>query len=414
MSNNADIFVQPETAGKIEVLVQEQCQFEINTSLLYVKSGQKEIQDYVENVSKPEIDSYIETEAEPIVSEVVKDISEPQINEYVEKTVKPVIDEYVLTEVKPLSDSAAENSSNASNAATAAAGSAATALTAAGNAESSKTAAAEAASSAAATVNGFDEHAAEKTIAFDENATQTTDSFNTHVAAQTTAFDEHVVAKTTVFDGNATEKTNDFNANAEVKQTAVDSSAAAAADSAQAAANSAEKAESWATGTIETRPEGSAEYWAGVAKGQTLPDQSGSAGKWLGTDGTVASWKEIDLSSVKQIGYEKERSANRDFATYGELRVLETDEIVSVNAAVLPEISGAYTLNFNITELDLSKGDFTLQVKISITAAGTYAIGGIDYWVNNIPPDFSETGVYLIAVRFSSGKTYGSVCGKLE
>ena len=77
-----------------------------------------------------------------------------------------------------------------------------------------------------------------------------------------------------------------FNSNAKEKQTAVDNSAAAAAAS-------AEKAESWATGTIETRPEGSAEYWAGVAKGQTLPEQSGSAGKWLGTDGIVASWKDV-------------------------------------------------------------------------------------------------------------------------
>lgn len=396
MSDNADIFVQPGTAGKIEVLVQRQCQLEVDTSLLYVKSGQKEIQDYVDNVSKPEIDSYIETEAKPIVSEVVKDISEPQINEYVEKTVKPTIDEYVLTEVKPLSDAAAENASNAGQAATAAAESATAALAAAGNAENSKTAAADSASSAAATVSGFDEHVAAQITAFDGNAATTTDSFNMHVTAQTTAFDE-----------NATQKTNDFNANAAAKQAAVDSSAAAAAAS-------AEEAESWATGTIETRPEGSAEYWAGVAKGQTLPEQSGHAGKWLGTDGTVAGWKEIDLSSVKQIGYEKERSANRDFAAYGELRVLETDEIVSVNAAVLPEISGAYTLNFNTAQLDLSKGDFTLQVKISITVAGTYAIGGINYWVNNIPPDFSETGVYLIAIRFSSGKTYGSVCGKLE
>lgn len=396
MSDNADIFVQPGTAGKIEVLVQRQCQLEVDTSLLYVKSGQKEIQDYVDNVSKPEIDSYIETEAKPIVSEVVKDISEPQINEYVEKTVKPTIDEYVLTEVKPLSDAAAENASNAGQAATAAAESATAALAAAGNAENSKTAAADSASSAAATVSGFDEHVTAQITAFDGNAAATTDSFNMHVTAQTTAFDE-----------NATQKTNDFNANAAAKQAAVDSSAAAAAAS-------AEEAESWATGTIETRPEGSAEYWAGVAKGQTLPEQSGHAGKWLGTDGTVAGWKEIDLSSVKQIGYEKERSANRDFAVYGELRVLETDEIVSVNAAVLPEISGAYTLNFNTTQLDLSKGDFTLQVKISITVAGTYAIGGINYWVNNIPPDFSETGVYLIAIRFSSGKTYGSVCGKLE
>lgn len=396
MSDNADIFVQPGTAGKIEVLVQRQCQLEVDTSLLYVKSGQKEIQDYVDNVSKPEIDSYIETEAKPIVSEVVKDISEPQINEYVEKTVKPTIDEYVLTEVKPLSDAAAENASNAGQAATAAAESATAALAAAGNAENSKTAAADSASSAAATVSGFDEHVTAQITAFDGNAAATTDSFNMHVTAQTTAFDE-----------NATQKTNDFNTNAAAKQAAVDSSAAAAAAS-------AEEAESWATGTIETRPEGSAEYWAGVAKGQTLPEQSGHAGKWLGTDGTVAGWKEIDLSSVKQIGYEKERSANRDFAVYEALRVLETDEIVSVNAAVLPEISGAYTLNFDTTQLDLSKGDFTLQVKISITVAGTYAIGGINYWVNNIPPDFSETGVYLIAIRFSSGKTYGSVCGKLE
>lgn len=71
------------------------------------------------------------------------------------------------------------------------------------------------------------------------------------------------------------------------------SSVTAAAKTAEAAAASAEKAESWATGTIETRPEGSAEYWAGVAKGQTLPEQSGSAGKWLGTDGIVASWKDV-------------------------------------------------------------------------------------------------------------------------
>lgn len=85
---------------------------------------------------------------------------------------------------------------------------------------------------------------------------------------------------------NAAAQTVIFNSNAKEKQTAVDNSAAAAAAS-------AEKAESWATGTIETRPEGSAEYWAGVAKGQTLPEQSGSAGKWLGTDGIVASWKDV-------------------------------------------------------------------------------------------------------------------------
>lgn len=115
----------------------------------------------------------------------------------------------------------------------------------------------------------------DESAAWAKSAAETVDGFDLHAAEKTTAFDE-----------NATQKTNDFNANAAAKQAAVDSSAAAAAAS-------AEEAESWATGTIETRPEGSAEYWAGVAKGQTLPEQSGHAGKWLGTDGTVAGWKDV-------------------------------------------------------------------------------------------------------------------------
>ena len=115
----------------------------------------------------------------------------------------------------------------------------------------------------------------DESAAWAKSAAETVDGFDLHAAEKITAFDE-----------NATQKTNDFNANAAAKQAAVDSSAAAAAAS-------AEEAESWATGTIETRPEGSAEYWAGVAKGQTLPEQSGHAGKWLGTDGTVAGWKDV-------------------------------------------------------------------------------------------------------------------------
>ena len=108
----------------------------------------------------------------------------------------------------------------------------------------------------------------DESAAWAKSAAETVDGFDLHAAEKITAFDE-----------NATQKTNDFNANAAAKQAAVDSSAAAAAAS-------AEEAESWATG-------GSAEYWAGVAKGQTLPEQSGHAGKWLGTDGTVAGWKDV-------------------------------------------------------------------------------------------------------------------------
>lgn len=163
----------------------------------------------------------------------------------------------VIDEVTRLKDAAASSAAAAANSETNAGKSAAAADLSAENAASSATAAAK-------TAEDFDEHVTEKTTAFDE-----------HVAAQTTVFDENAAAQTVIFNSNAKEK-----------QTAVDNSAAAAA-------NSAEKAESWATGTIETRPEGSAEYWAGVAKGQTLPEQSGSAGKWLGTDGIVASWKDV-------------------------------------------------------------------------------------------------------------------------
>ena len=389
MSSSADIFVQPATAGKIDVLVQEQCQLEINTSLLYVKSGQKEIQDYVENVSKPEIDNYIETEAKPIVSEVVSDISEPQINEYVETTIKPTIDEYVLTEVKPLADSAADSASSASSSASAAAGFASAASSSANSAESSKTAAADSASSAAATVNGFDEHVAAKTTDFDG-----------HVATQTTTFDEHVVAKTTDFDENATQKTNDFNTNAAAKQTAVDDSADAAAASARAAANSATDAEKWATGTIAERPEGSAEYWAGVAKGQTLPDQSGHAGKWLGTDGSVASWKEIDLSNVKKIGFEHQRvvecsrSVTLPFNDYDEVVCCQ----ITDNVDIYLDFSGlSFIKNFFTTQLCLSFPNGAKTVTLALLNGHTIN------WINGLTPDFSSGKEHWLVFRAVSG-----------
>lgn len=400
MSSSADIFVQPATAGKIDVLVQEQCQLEINTSLLYVKSGQKEIQDYVDNVSKPEIDSYIETEAKPIVSEVVSDISEPQINEYVETTVKPTIDEYVLTEVKPLSDNAAESASNASQSATVAAGYAAAASSSANSAESSKTAAAESASAAEEAVNGFDEHVAVKQAAFDENAAGKTDSFNAHVAVQTTDFDEHFAVKQSAFDENATEKTNDFNANAAAKQSAVDGSAVAAEASAQAAAGSAANAEKWATGTIDEQPEGSAEYWAGIAKGQTLPEQSGHAGKWLGTDGSVASWKEIDFTYVKKIGFEHQRVVQCSGSVT--LPLNDQDEVVCCqitdNVDIYLDFSGlSFIEKFFTTQLCLSFPNGAKTVTLALLNG--HAIN----WINALTPDFSSGKEHWLVLRAVSG-----------
>ena len=79
----------------LEIFWQDEVELNLDMNLMYIKSGQKEIQDYVDNVSKPEIDNYIETQAKPIVSEVVSQIAEPLVNEYIETETKPSIDEYV-------------------------------------------------------------------------------------------------------------------------------------------------------------------------------------------------------------------------------------------------------------------------------------------------------------------------------
>ena len=79
----------------LEVYWQDEVELNLDMNLMYIKSGQKEIQDYVDNVSKPEIDNYIETQAKPIVAEVVTQIAEPTVNEYLETVTKPSINEYV-------------------------------------------------------------------------------------------------------------------------------------------------------------------------------------------------------------------------------------------------------------------------------------------------------------------------------
>ena len=66
-----------------------------NASVFFIKSGQKEIDDYVDAVSKPEIDDYVKLETKPIVSQIVHDIAEPIVAEYIENTVKPGINDYV-------------------------------------------------------------------------------------------------------------------------------------------------------------------------------------------------------------------------------------------------------------------------------------------------------------------------------
>ena len=110
-----------------------------NASVFFIKSGQKEIDDYVDAVSKPEISDYVETEAKPLVTQIVNEIAEPTVAAYIEGTVKPEIDEYIedkKPELQVYVTQASEYADNSQESATASAASAAASLMSANNAKS--------------------------------------------------------------------------------------------------------------------------------------------------------------------------------------------------------------------------------------------------------------------------------------
>lgn len=211
---------------ELEVLFQDEVVLDIEVPLFYIKSGEEEIQHYVDTVAKPDLDNHTTVKKAELDSytglkkEEISDFSlerqgiiEENLDNYADNTLKPQLNEFVT---------AAETAAgNAQASAVASSGSAAAAL-------ASETAAASSAATAAATVNGFDAHAAEKQADFDDNA-----------AAKTNSFNSNYEAKTASFNSNAADKTTAFNNNAASKQDLVDASASAAAASAQEAANSA-------------------------------------------------------------------------------------------------------------------------------------------------------------------------------
>lgn len=211
---------------ELEVLFQDEVVLDIEVPLFYIKSGEEEIQHYVDTVAKPDLDNHTAVKKAELDTytglkkEEISDFSlerqgiiEENLDNYADNTLKPQLNEFVT---------AAETAAgNAQASAVASSGSAAAAL-------ASETAAASSAATAAATVNGFDAHAAEKQADFDDNA-----------AAKTNTFNSNYEAKTASFNSNAADKTTAFNNNAASKQDLVDASASTAAASAQEAANSA-------------------------------------------------------------------------------------------------------------------------------------------------------------------------------
>ena len=228
----SDIIYYDNEVFGLEVVINE-TDSEVNPEgFIFVHNGEDEIKGYVENIIKPDLDNFTQEKKDEIAAKADDEvlIAQKEIDDYVDDTAKPDIEAYTSEkkqELTALSDelteafdtNAAEKQASVDASAKAAAVSAAAAKVSEDNAKAS-------ADSAAATVSGFDAHAAEKQAAYDDNAA---------------------------------EKTDTFNANAAEKQEAVDASALGAA-------NSAEEARKWAVGSLDERPEGSAKHWAENAK----------------------------------------------------------------------------------------------------------------------------------------------------
>jgi len=228
----SDIIYYDNEVFGLEVVINE-TDSEVNPEgFIFVRNGEDEIKGYVENIIKPDLDNFTQEKKDEIAAKADDEvlIAQKEIDDYVDDTAKPDIEAYTSEkkqELTALSDelteafdtNAAEKQASVDASAKAAAVSAAAAKVSEDNAKAS-------ADSAAATVSGFDAHAAEKQAAYDDNAA---------------------------------EKTDTFNANAAEKQEAVDASALGAA-------NSAEEARKWAVGSLDERPEGSAKHWAENAK----------------------------------------------------------------------------------------------------------------------------------------------------
>ena len=167
----------------------------------------------------------------------------------------------------------------------------------------SRDAAASSAQSAADTVNGFDNHAAEKQEEFDANAVQKTEEFNQNTTDKTQDFDANATEKTNTFNNNYTSKLNSFNTNASQKQALVDASANAAAQSETNAKQSEDNAEIWAEGTDEqVQALGgvhSSKGWANeAARGQIQAD-------WNQTDDTQKDYIKNKPDVVHKTGDEE-------------------------------------------------------------------------------------------------------------
>ena len=152
--NCADIIVfDGFNKQSVEVLWQQEVVLDIDATLFYIKSGEKEIQDYVDKVAKPDVENFTRQNASSIVADVASKQTALLIDSYVESHTKPEIVAYVAKAVEPYSTAISADADAASKSAKAAADSAKNANTFANQADLSRVSAASSANSAASSAN---------------------------------------------------------------------------------------------------------------------------------------------------------------------------------------------------------------------------------------------------------------------
>lgn len=245
--------INTASSQEVQVYWQDEVELNLDVELMYIKSGQAEIKNYVETVAKPDIEDYVKEEAVPLVAKIVHEISEPVVEDYVENTIKPEISSYAdeqmaeyatraetaETNAKASETAAKESETNAKASETAAAASAAAALASATSAASSETASAAsktAAANSATSASTSATNAANSAQAASSSATAAESSETNAKSSETNAKASETAAKSSETNSKASETA------AGTSATAAASSATAAAGSATAAAASATEA----------------------------------------------------------------------------------------------------------------------------------------------------------------------------
>jgi hypothetical protein len=92
-SSNFDVSISD--GAKLDVNIGESARIDVNSAVTYIKSGEKEIDNYVDSKVKPDILEYSKVESQKFIDSYVGST----VEEYVNNVTKPSIDEFANTKI---------------------------------------------------------------------------------------------------------------------------------------------------------------------------------------------------------------------------------------------------------------------------------------------------------------------------